>query len=81
MNCVDRIEADSIIVEIIDKNTGRTYRRNLPVSYFETANVVVLSGESIEGSPAQIAFYSAEALARINELVGKGADAPRCDEK
>lgn len=78
MNCVDRIEADSIMIEVVDKHTGKIYRRNLPVKYSETANGVVLSGETMDGAPVELAFYSADALRRIQELFGRGPDVPRC---
>ncbi|HWR41712.1 hypothetical protein [Sporomusa sp.] len=78
---LDKIEADSIIVEVIDKNTGKMFRRNLPVNYLETDNGIVLSGETIDGSPSQINFLSEAALAKINELLGKGPDSPRCSDK
>jgi len=75
-----KIEADSIIAEIVDKDTGTIFRRNLPVNYFENSNGIVLSGETLEGTPVQIVFYSAAALARINELLGKGPESPRCGQ-
>lgn len=75
----DIIEADEIIVEIIDKHTGRKFRRTLPVRYYETANGVVLEGETPDGDPSRISFFSAAAMARLNDLFGKGPDAPRCD--
>lgn len=77
---LDKIEADWIIVEVIDKTTGKVFRRNLPVKYLETANGLVLSGETIDGKPAEIQFLSEAALAKVQDLVGKGPDAPRCGE-
>ncbi len=78
---VDKIEADWIVVEVIDKNTGKMFRRNFPVRYLETYNGVVLSGETIDGRPSQINFLSETALAKINDLLGKGPDRARCDHK
>lgn len=75
---LDKIEADYIVVEVTDKDTGKLFRRSLPVSYFENSNGVVLCGESLDGTPAQIALYSNEALLKINDLLGKGPDAPQC---
>lgn len=75
---VDKIEADFIRIEITDKETGLVFQRQLPVKYFENSNGVVLSGETLEGTPVQLAFYSDAALAQIVELMGKGPDAPRC---
>ncbi|MDF2571289.1 MAG: hypothetical protein K0R55_2893 [Sporomusa sp.] len=80
-NLLDKIEADSIIVEVIDKNTGKTFRRKLPVKYLETDNGLVLSGETLDGNPSQLELLSEAALAKLKDLLGKGPDAPRCDEK
>lgn len=77
---IDIIEADTIIVEILDKNTGTIYRRNLPVKYCETDNGIILTGETMEGVPSQIAFFSDSALAKMQELFGMGPDVPRCGE-
>jgi len=74
----DQIEADLITAEIVDNNTGKLYRRQLPVKYFETGNGVVLSGETIEGNISEIAFLSEAALAKLNDLFGKGPDVPHC---
>ncbi|SMD11580.1 hypothetical protein [Sporomusa malonica] len=78
---IDIIEADSIIVEVIDKHTGEIFRRNLPVNYLETDNGIILSGEAMDGSPSQINFLSEAALTKINELLGKGPDSPRCNHE
>jgi hypothetical protein len=74
----DKIEADSITVEIVDKNTGKMFRRILPVNYLETANGLVLSGETLQGASSQIAFLSDLAMTKIGDLFGKGPDGPRC---
>ncbi|MCM0758436.1 MULTISPECIES: hypothetical protein [Sporomusa] len=76
---LEKIEADWITIEVIDKTTGKTFRRNLPVRYLETDNGVALFGETLEGKPAQIHFLSEAALAKINDLTGKGPDCARCD--
>lgn len=78
-NSIDKIEADSVIVEVIDKHTGEMYRRTLPVIYLETDNGIILSGETMDGSPSQLNFLSEAALTKINELLGKGPDSPRCN--
>lgn len=77
---LEQIEADSVVVEVIDKNTGKKFRRNLPIQYVENCNGLILSGETLDGRPSQIHFLSEAALCRINELVGKGADRPKCDD-
>lgn len=78
---IDKIEANNIVVEVTDIVTGKVFRRNLPVAYLENSNGVVLSGENMNGTPVQIAFFSDTALAHINDLMGKGLDAPRCDHE
>jgi hypothetical protein len=75
---IEKIEAQSVIVEIIDQKTGKLYRRNLPLKYTETDNGVILSGETSDGNPSDITFLSDKALERINDLTGKGPDTPRC---
>lgn len=76
---IEKIEAQSIIVEIIDQKTGKLFRRNLPIKYIETDNGVILSGETSEGKSTNITLLSDTALARIRDLTGKGPDKPRCD--
>ncbi len=78
---LDIIEANWVIVEVIDKNTGNMFRRNLPVRYLETNNGVILSGETLDGKPAVISFLSDAALAKIHDLIGKGPDHDRCGSK
>lgn len=78
---IDKIEADSIIVEVIDKHTGEMFRRTLPVIYLETDNGIILSGETMDGSPSQISFLSEAALTKIHDLLGKGPDSPRCNHE
>lgn len=75
----EQIEAQSVIIEVIDQKTGMLYRRNLQLSYLETDNGIILSGESSDGKPSTIAFLSDTALKKINDLTGKGPDAPRCN--
>ncbi|WP_371368004.1 hypothetical protein SRRS_17330 [Sporomusa rhizae] len=78
---LDIIEADWVIVEVADKNTGKKFRRNLPVRYLETDNGVTLFGETLDGEPSEISFLSDAALAKINDLMGKGPDHSRCESK
>ena len=75
-----QIEADWVVIEVIDKNTGKMFRRNLPIQYLENSNGLILSGETLDGKPSQIHFLSGAALSRIHELVGKGPDRPRCND-
>ena len=80
-NLLDKIEADSVVVEIIDNNTGRVFRRSLPIKYLETDNGLLLTGETMEGNPSQIVFLSETAITKVNDLLGKGPDIPRCGDK
>ncbi|MBP1765094.1 MAG: hypothetical protein H6Q65_2152 [Firmicutes bacterium] len=77
---LEQIEADSVTIEVIDKNTGKKFQRSLPIQYFENCNGIIISGETLDGKLSQIHFLSETALCRINELVGKGADRPRCND-
>lgn len=76
---LDKIEADTVIVEVIDNTTGKIFRRTLPIKYLETDNGIQLFGETIEGTPSQIAFYSDTAMTKMSDLLGLGPDAPRCN--
>jgi len=75
---IEQIEAQSVIIEVVDQKTGYLFRRKLPMKYFETDNGIILSGENSNGSPSDITFLSDTALERINDLTGKGPDTPRC---
>ncbi|MFZ7101140.1 MAG: hypothetical protein ACOWWO_00585 [Peptococcaceae bacterium] len=77
---MDKIEADAVVIEIADKNTGKVFRRSLPVQYLETDNGVMLSGETIAGVPSQIAFFSDAAVSRMHDITGRGPDSHRCQE-
>ena len=70
--------ADSVIVEITDPATGKVYRRELPIEYYENANVLRLRGENMDGSIAQLVFLSARGIERVKDLTGKGPDHDRC---
>ncbi len=72
------IEADSITVEIVDKESGKTFRRTLLIKYLETDNGVILSGETLTGVPCEIALLSDAAVARMIDVTGRGPDSHRC---
>ncbi len=80
-NFPDKIETNSVVVEIIDQNTGNFFRRTLPIEYMETANGIRLSGETSDGNPTQLVFYSETAMAKINEFFGNGPNTPRCNHE
>jgi len=72
------ITADTIVVEVKDKLTGKVYRRELPIDFYENANLLKLSGENLDGSTAQLVFYSERGIQRLGDLTGKGPDADPC---
>ncbi|MBR4392612.1 MAG: hypothetical protein IKT07_01150 [Oscillospiraceae bacterium] len=72
------IIADEITVEVTDKFTGKVYRRELPIDYYENANLLKLSGENMDGSVSQLVFYSSRGLERLKDLTGLGADHDPC---
>lgn len=74
---VDILEANEAVVEFWDINTGKLFRRTLPINCMETANGIVLSGETMEGQPSKIAFLSESAMQKIHDLMGIGTDMPR----
>lgn len=76
---IDKLEADKIVVELVDKGTGKLFRRSLPIKYLETDNGLVLSGETMDGHPSQIAFLSDTALARVTDVFGEGPNTHRCE--
>ena len=72
------ISAKEVTVEVVDESTGKTYRRTLPIDYYETANGLVLRGENLDGSVSQIVFYSSRGMQRMQDLTGKGPDEDPC---
>lgn len=72
------IMADTVTVEVKDAATGKTYRRELPIDYYENANFLRLRGENMDGSISQLVFLSARGIERVKDLTGKGPDHDRC---
>lgn len=72
------ITASMVTVEVKDDRTGEIFRRELPIDYFENANLLRLSGENVDGSTAQLVFYFARGIQRLKDLTGKGADHDDC---
>ena len=75
---VFEIRASEITVELTDQHSGKVYRRTLPMDYFENANGIILRGENLDGSTAQIVFYSARGMQRMKDLTGGGPDEDPC---
>ena len=72
------ITAQEVTVEVKDAVTGRVYRRELPIEYYENANGLSLRGENRDGSVSQMVFYTARGLERMKGLTGKGPDEDPC---
>ena len=41
------IQAHTVILEVTDETTGETFRRELPIDFYENANFLRLRGEDI----------------------------------
>ena len=74
------ISADSVVVEVKDGKTGEVFRRELPIEYYENANLLRLRGENLDGSISDIVFYSSRGVERVKDISGKGIDHDRCGE-
>lgn len=72
------LSASVVTVEVKDERTGKIYRRELPIDFYENANFLRLSGENLDGSVSQLVFYTARGLERIKDISGKGPDHDRC---
>ena len=72
------ITATSVTVEVEDAYTGKVYRRELPIDYYENANFLKLSGENMDGSLSQLIFLSARGIEKVKDVSGKGPDHDRC---
>ena len=68
------LSATTVTVEVKDERTGKIYRRELPIDYYETANFLKLSGENMDGSVSQIVFFTPRGVERVQDITGKGAD-------
>ena len=72
------IIADTVTVEVKDAATGKVYRRELPIDFYENANFLRLRGENFDGSIAQLVFLTPRGIARVKDVSGKGPDHDRC---
>lgn len=72
------ISAKTVTIEVTDEKTGKTFRRELPIDYYENANCLRLQGENLDGSLAQLVFYSARGLDKAKDLTGQGSDTDEC---
>ena len=72
------ISAKQVTIEVKDEATGRVFRRELPIDFYENANFLRLQGENLDGSVSQLVFYSARGVQRLKDLTGHGADHDSC---
>ena len=72
------ISAKQVTIEVKDEATGRVFRRELPIDFYENANFLRLQGENLDGSVSQLVFYSARGVQRLKDLTGHGADHDNC---
>ncbi len=72
------LSASMVTVEVKDERTGKIYRRDLPIDFYENANFLRLSGENLDGSVSQLVFYTARGIQRMKDITGKGADHDPC---
>ena len=72
------ISAKQVTIEVKDEATGRVFRRELPIDFYENANFLRLQGENLDGSVSQLVFSSARGLQRLKDLTGRGADHDNC---
>ena len=72
------ITASEITVEVKDKSTGKVFRRELPVDYYENANFLKLQGENYDGSVSTLVFFSARGIERGSDITGGGVNFDSC---
>ena len=72
------IHADMVTLEVTDKTTGETFRRELPIDFYETANFLRLRGEDLNGKPSELVFVSDTGMQRLKDLTGYGPDTDPC---
>lgn len=75
---VKEIRASQVTVEVTDAATGRTFRRTLPIDYYENANCLCLAAENAHGESAQLVFYSGTGVGRLRDLTGGGPNSDPC---
>jgi hypothetical protein len=78
---VDHISAPNLVVEVLDTESGRLFRRYLELEFDENDNGIRLIGENMAGEEAQLVFLSETALKKMQDIRGYGRDTPRCKEE
>lgn len=74
MDDIFEITADTVTLQVTDRKTGKVYKRELPIDYYENANFLRLRGEHMDGSMAEMVFLSARGMERVEDLTGKGGE-------
>ena len=77
-NDVYEIIADEVTLEVKDAASGQVFRRVLPLDFYENANFLKISGESLDGSYSELVFLSAKGAENYKDIVGKGEDHDSC---
>lgn len=72
------ITASEVVVELVDRATGRLFRRPLELSYEENENGIVLCGEDMSGQPSSIVYLSGSYLQRLADISGQGPEEDHC---
>ena len=72
------ISADTVTVEVKDDKTGKVFRRELPIEYYENANFLRLRAENMSGALSELVFCSGRGVERLQDLTGLGADEDGC---
>ncbi len=72
------IHAESVVLEVTDEVTGETFRRELPIEFYENANFLRLKGENFEGNPSELVFISDTGARRLQDLTGRGPNQDPC---
>ncbi len=75
---LNEIHASMVTLEVTDEATGETFRRELPIDFYETANFLRLKGEDLNGNPSELVFVSDTGMRRLKDLTGHGADSDPC---
>lgn len=74
----NQITAAEAVIEVVDADTGRLYRRPVDLRYTENENGIVLTGEDICGQPASIVYLSSSYLQKLVDISGQGPEEGHC---
>jgi len=76
---IDQIVANSVILELVDAETGQFCRRPVELRYEENDNGIVLTGEDMTGRSSSIVFLSEAYLKKLVDISGQGPNEHRCE--